>query len=303
VNERAVTTLLDGLVFPGAPRWHGGRLWFCDSHAGQVWATTQHAQQQLIGELEGGPAGVAWDAQGRLVIVTARDRVLWRLEDRRLVPIARLHPCFDHEANSLVIDPSGRAYVGSIGFDASSGGEPAPTTIVCVPPTDDPWVAADGLLFPNGTALSSDGTTLLIAETMAQRLTAFTIGPDGALTDARVWAELQPNVPSGICLDAEGAAWVADPVAKGVLRVAEGGQMTDWVPMADERAPYACAIGGSDLRTLFICSAETSDPARTATLRSGRIETLPIEVPGWEGDDAPDDDPVRPQRPGRQRPA
>jgi sugar lactone lactonase YvrE len=280
VIERAVTTLLDGLVFPGAPRWHAGRLWFCDIHAGQVWAATQHAQQQLVCELEGLPTGLAWDPEGRLVIVTARDRVLWRLDGRQLVPVARLHPYFDHDANSLVIDHAGRAYVGNTGFDATSAAEPRATTIVCVPPRGEPWVVVDGLLFPNGLALRSDDSMLVLAETMGQRLSAYTVADDGTLTDPRVWADLRPNVPSGICLDREDGVWVADPVGKGVLRVIEGGLVTDWVPMPDGRSPYACTIGGPDLQTLYICTAETSDASRTGALRSGRIDTLTIEVPG-----------------------
>jgi sugar lactone lactonase YvrE len=282
VPDRDVTVLLDGLVFPECPRWHQSRLWFADMHDRKVWAMTQHAQSQLICEVPGQPAGIGWLPDGTLQVVSMTDRTLWRVDKKgRLTAVVDLSELFPYNANDMVIDATGRAYIGNFGFDASNGAEQKGTCMVCVEPDGEAWVVIDGLLFPNGAVITPDNATLIVAESFGQRLSAYDINEDGSLANARIWADLRPNVPDGICLDAEGALWVADPLNKGLMRVLEGGVITDWIPTGD-RGAYACALGGSDRRTLYICTAESSNPARTTELRSGRIEATRVEVPGVE---------------------
>ena len=60
--------------------------------------------------------------------------------------------------------------------------------------------------------------------------------------------------PDGICLDAEGAVWVADPIGARVFRVREGGEVTDSIGF-DDVIPVACVLGGDDRRTLLMCVA------------------------------------------------
>ena len=117
-----------------------------------------------------------------------------------------------------------------------------------------------------------------MAETWGQRLSAYDLLPDGSAARPRVWADLRPNVPDGLAVDAEGAVWVADPVLKGLMRVIEGVGAVEWIPTGDHPA-YACALGGSDGRTLWVCTSETSNPARTVRERSGRIEAVRVDVP------------------------
>ncbi len=287
--DREVTVLLDRLVFPECPRWHEGRLWFADMHDRKVWAMTQHAQSQLICEVPGQPAGIGWLPDGTLQVVSMTDRTLWRVEKGgRLVEVADLSPFFAYNANDMVIDATGRAYIGNFGFDLSGGGEPTSTSMVCVEPDGEAWVVIEGLLFPNGAVVTPDNATLIVAESFGQRLSAYDINEDGSLANPRVWADLRPNVPDGMCLDAEGGIWVADPVSKGVMRVLEDGLITEWVSTGD-RGAYACALGGSDLRTLYVCTAESSNPARTVELRSGHIEAIRVDVPGLDIHAAPRD--------------
>ena len=127
-------------------------------------------------------------------------------------------------------------------------------------------------------SITPDGRTLIVGESFGGRLTAWDIGADGALSNRRVWAPLDGAVPDGICLDAEGAVWSACPISGRVLRVREGGEVTDVVTV-DRRGAYACMLGGADRRTLFICTADASDPAETGSMR-GAIETVRVDVPG-----------------------
>jgi len=277
--SRQVTVLLDQLVFPECPRWRDGRLWFADMHDRKVWAMTQHAQSQLICEVPGQPAGIGWLPDGTLQVVSMTDRTLWRVERGRLVKVVDLSPLFSSNANDMAIDMYGRAYIGNFGFDGA--GEPTTTCMVCVEPDGEAWIVVEGLLFPNGAVITPDNGTLIVAESFGQRLSAYDIEPDGSLSNPRVWADLRPNVPDGMCLDLEGAVWVADPVNKGVMRVREGGLIAEWIPTGD-RGAYGCALGGSDMTTLYICTAESSNPARTVELRTGRIEVVKVDVPGIE---------------------
>ncbi len=153
--------------------------------------------------------------------------------------------------------------------------------MVCVEPDGEAWVVIDRLLFPNGAAIveTDDGArTLVVAESFGQRLSAYDLLDDGSVEQPRVWADLRPNVPDGLALDAEGAVWVTDPVHNGLMRVVEGSGAVDWVSTGD-RPAYACALGGSDGHTLYVCTSPSSNPARTLSERAGRIEARRVAVP------------------------
>jgi sugar lactone lactonase YvrE len=270
--------LLEKLAFPDCPRWHQGLLYFSDVHDGRVWCSTEQSQVQFVAELPGRPAGLGWLPDGHLQLVSMRDRAVLRLTQTGLVQVADLSGSFEHAANNMVVDGRGRAYVSSLGFDLDGGGSPAPTRMACVEPDGETWVVIEDLLFPNGSAITPDGRTLLVAETWGRRISAYDIEPDGSLANPRLWSDLQPNVPAGICLDAQGAVWAADPVNNGVMRVIEGAGAVEWIPF-EGRGVHACALGGSDGRTLFLCTSPTSNPSRTIEQREGRIEMLRVEVP------------------------
>ena len=276
--EQPFTVLLDHLVFPECPRWHDGRLWFSDMHDRKVWASTEHGQAEIVLELADMPAGLGWLPDGRMLLVSMFERSLLRLDPGGLVRVADLSDLAPFHCNDMVVDGTGRAYVGNFGFDIDGGAEPTSTTLVCVEPDGEAWVVADQLLFPNGSVITDGGHTLVVAESFGQRLSAYTIEPDGSLSNPRVWADLRPNVPDGICVDADGAIWVADPINHGVMRVLQGAGPVDWIPTG--RRAYACVLGGADGRSLFVCTGASSNPARTLQDRTGRIEVVRVDVPG-----------------------
>jgi sugar lactone lactonase YvrE len=270
--------LIDGLVFPEGPRWHDGRLWFSDMHDHRVVSVGDDGVAQTEVEVAGQPSGLGWLPDGRLLIVSMTDRKILRLDDDALVEVADLSELAPFHCNDMVVDRNGRAYVGNFGFDLDAGEEPTGTTLVCVEPDGDAWVVVEQMLFPNGMVITPDGGTLIVAESFGQRLSAYDIQPDGSLANPRIWADLRPNVPDGICLDAEGAVWVADPAHRGVMRVKEGTGAIDWIPTGDQRA-IACVLGGRDGRTLFICTAPSTNPQKCIDKRAARIEATHVDVP------------------------
>jgi sugar lactone lactonase YvrE len=269
--------LLDELTFPEGPRWHDGRLWFSDFYSYRVIAVDLQGRAETIAEVPQQPSGLGWDADGALLAVSMLDRRLLRIKGGEQQLVADLSALATGPCNDMVVDRFGRAYVGNFGFDRHQGETPRPASLARVDPDGRIERAADDLMFPNGTVITPDGGTLVVAETMANRLTAFSIGADGSLAQRRLFGQLDGCFPDGICLDAEGAVWVADARGSRVLRVFEGGRIEQTVATS-ERGAYACMLGGEDGRTLFICTSTGSGP-QMAEKRDGRIEFVRVDVP------------------------
>lgn len=279
-----------GLSFGEGPRWHDGRLWVSDFYRHTVFAIDADAHAEPIVEVAGQPSGLGWLPDGRLLVVSMTDRRLLRLDPGGLVEHADLSGVAGFHCNDMVVDGRGRAYVGNFGFDTAAYvaehgpgsliAEPGPptATLARVDPDGSAHAAATGMRFPNGSVVTPDGRTLIVAESYASRLSAFTIAADGTLSDRRVWATLAGVAPDGICLDAEGAVWVANARGNECVRVAEGGAMLDRV-QTGQRC-FACALGGPERTTLYLVTAQTSGIAAAGTTRTGAVERVEVEVPG-----------------------
>ena len=277
----APRVVLDGLKFPEGPRWHDGRLWFSDMHARRVMAMDPGGQTSVICEVPNKPSGLGFLQDGRLLVVSMADHRLLVLDrDLGLREVADISAYVGGDANDMVVDAEGRAYIGNFGFDFAGGEEFKTTALVRVDPNGQAVVAAEDLAFPNGAVITPDGTTLVVAETFGRKLTAFDIAEDGSLGGRRVWADLGPATPDGICLDEEGAIWVASPTTGQCIRVREGGEVAQRIAIEAGRQAYACMLGGADRRTLYICTSEGDDPDRQAGRARGGIEEVRVEVAG-----------------------
>ena len=273
---RTLKVLLDGLAFPEGPRWHDGKFYFSDMHAHQVLEVDMSGKSRVVCEVPAWPSGLGWLPDGRMLIVSMTDRKLMRLDRDGLKLVADMSKLAPFHCNDMVVDAQGRAYVGNFGFDLHANETPRGTTLVMVAADGVARIVAEEMMFPNGMIITPDGKTLIVGETFAQRLTAFDIAADGSLKNRRVWAELD-RLPDGICLDAENAIWVACPTASEVIRVKQGGEVTERIKV--ETDAFACMLGGPDGRTLFVATSASSDPVKCSTDRTGRIETTHVEVP------------------------
>jgi sugar lactone lactonase YvrE len=223
------------------------------------------------------PSGLGWLPDGRLLVVAMGERQVLRVElDNTVSVAADLRSFARFNCNDMLVDPVGRAYVGQFGFDPATE-EPQSTVLVRVDPDGAVAIAAEDLQFPNGAVLTPDGRTLIIAESWSHDLTSFDVAADGTLSGRRQWAHLQGAAPDGICLDCEGAVWLASPISKEVIRVAEGGLVLARIGTGARRA-IACTLGGSDLSTLFVCTVGRAHEVRAGS--TGRIEATDVEVPG-----------------------
>jgi sugar lactone lactonase YvrE len=274
-------TLVTGLAFGEQPRWHEGRLWFSDWGPPEVIAVALEGKSEVMLRPPSFPCCVDWLPDGRLLVVSGREGLLLsREDDGSLVTYADLGRVSDPAAgNELVVDGRGNAYVNGGGFDLMAGAEFAPGIVALVTPDGSARQVADGLAFPNGMLVTPDNSTLIVAESYARRLTAFDIAADGSLANRRVWADLQEGVPDGICLDAEDAVWYGDVPNKRCVRVREGGEVLQTIEL--DRGCFACALGATDRRTLFMMATEWNGPANMfAEPRTGQVLTAQAPAPG-----------------------
>jgi sugar lactone lactonase YvrE len=274
----ATKTLLDGLMFPEGPRWHRGRLYFSDMQAHEVIAVDLQGRRETIANVPGRPSGLGVRPDGSWLAVSMHDRKLLRIAENSTETVADLSAFAGGHCNDMVVDAKGNAYVGNFGFDFENGEQPKVTGLALVTANGKARGVGGDLLFPNGMAITPDGKTLIVAESFAARLTAYEIASDGTLQNRRLWAQLQVP-PDGICLDAEGCVWIANPMAPGgFFRVAEGGAIKAQLE-TPERVGLACMLGGPDRRTLFMLESVGSNPSKSAR-GHGRIRIATVDVPG-----------------------
>ena len=268
--------LISELEFPEGPRWRNGKLYFSDFIGKKVLVTDEKGNSETIIELQDSPSGLGFLDDGRMLIVPMQKRRLLRLDPDGLKIHADLSKLTEYNCNDSITDVHGRTYVGNWGTPSLKS--PAePTSIIMVTKHGDTRIVAEDLIFPNGCIITPDGKTFIVAETFGGKLTAFDIESSGMLTNRRTWAEFKDFTPDGICLDEEGAIWVANPTKAEVVRVLEGGKITSTIKIKGTNV-FACALGGEDGKTLFLCTSLGLEGKKT----SGRIEFLKVEVPGVE---------------------
>jgi sugar lactone lactonase YvrE len=263
--------LANGFCFGEGPRWFEGLLWFSDMLGEAVHTSTMTGSLTTLALPGRAPSGLGFRPDGSLLIASTEDQQVLRYDGDSVVSIADLADLAPANLGDMVIDDKGRAYIGSQAF---SGG-----VIIRLDPDDSASVVAGDLDFPNGMVISPDGKTLIVAESIGRRLTAFTIDDDGELGDRRVFADGLDGPPDGIALDAEGGVWTSMTLAHQFERIIEGGAVTDRIDMG-ERIAIACALGGPERRTLFLLSSTDAYPQRLIGTRLSRLDAVTVTTPG-----------------------
>jgi len=270
-----LTPLATGFCFGEGPRWFEGLLWFSDM-LGEAVHTADMSGSLTTLPLPGhSPSGLGFRPDGSLLIVSAERRQLLRYDGDTVESIADLGHTAPADLADMVVDHRGRAYIGS---QAYQGG-----VILRVDPDDRVRVVAEDLDFPDGMAITADQQSLIVAESIGRRLSAFTIGEEGELLDRRVFADGLDGPPDGICLDAGGGVWTAMTLAHRFERIeAVGGgkgRVTHRIDIGD-RVAIACTLGGPARRTLFMLSSTEVYPRRLIGTRLSRLDAVIVDTPG-----------------------
>jgi sugar lactone lactonase YvrE len=267
-----------GLYFE-SPRFRDGQLWVSDALTSKIVRATLNKTTELICKINGVPSGIGFLPRGDLIIVSMFRQKLYRCSDGDVSAYADLAQVANGTLDDMIIDPAGNAYVGDLGFDLLQAGAAQPEVgrLLLVTPKGETRVVAEGLDFPNGIALTGDGKTLIVAESRADRLAEYSVAKDGSLTFVRRFGKI--GEPDGICLDREGAVWVAAFKEDAFVRLSRDGKELARIETPGRRA-VACVLGGDDGRTLFCVTAETTHEDLLKGRSQSRVDVVSVNVPG-----------------------
>ncbi|WP_367106165.1 SMP-30/gluconolactonase/LRE family protein [uncultured Psychrobacter sp.] len=293
MSKRELHVVVDSLHYLEGPRWYKNALWFVDFYTEGVYRVNNDGVAEKMVHIENQPSGLGWLPDGRMLVVSMKDRKVMRLEDNgELVVHADIWEHCGGHANDMVVAPNGNAYVGNFGFDLMGGADHENTGLVLVRPDGSSQVVAEGLSFPNGMVISANQKTLIVNELFGNRISQFDILDDGTLGKRRDFASFgalgdEPNLglrienakilPDGLALDSEGAVWIADTLNQRALRIKEGGEILETIDTAPDGI-FAVALGGIDGKTLFMCAAPDWDEASRKAETKGRMLATEVKV-------------------------
>ena len=264
-----VTTLVSGLGMGESARWHAGELWFADWLAGTICALDAAGNVRRAAAVPSFPITFDWLPDGRMAVVSGTDaEVMLEVPHAGLVPLADLSGISEHPWNEIAVHPSGAMYVNGLGYDYS-GAARDNGVIAVVRPDGSVEQVAGGLAFPNGMLVSADGSTLVVAESNAGRLTAFRIQGDGSLSAGSVWADIPGGAPDGICWDGTGGIWCAEVPGERCVRIQQGGLVLETVNLG--QGCFSCAAGGTDGGLLFMMTAQWPQVMDPQAEHTGRV--------------------------------
>lgn len=268
--------VIDGLAFPEGLRWHDGHLYFSDVFGRTVHRLDHDGDCKTLADVPALPSGLGFRPDGTLLVVSMADRTVLSIDPEGTSMVADLSSLASGNCNDMLVDPVGRAYVGNFGYDLVGGAEPAPAELLLVDVDGSVRVVASDVWFPNGMVLSSDRSTLFLAETSAERITAFTVDAHGALTDRREFIAVPGLRPDGLSIDAEDGIWAALPRAGELIRIDRHGKITD---RYDAPGGTTCVLGGSNGHTLFVACSPSHDEEVTLRDRPASIRSVQVDVP------------------------
>jgi sugar lactone lactonase YvrE len=283
-QPKTLAAATTGLKFTESPRWYHDKLWFLDIHDKRIKTVDLTGAVTTAVDLPFLPNAFGFTPAGTMIVGDAFQRQIYRVEGTTVEPLADLSSLTKFCLSDGIVDTQGRLYVGDIGYNfVDPTAQPVETCVIAlVTPDGQASVVADHLFFPNGMVITPDGGTLIVGETLGHRLTAFDIQADGSLGNRRVWAQLPSSVsPDGICLDAEGGVWCANPEGEdSVVRVREGGEITDRLRLDTYTHAYAVMLGGPERKHLFICTSGSHDPDEIHRNPSASFQVVEVDVSG-----------------------
>lgn len=285
--------LLEGGHFYEGPRWYKGHWYVSDLYAHQVLKISPEGVVEVIATVPNQPSGLGWLPNGDLLIVSMTDCRVLRFDGSKVSEYANIYELTGFYANDMVVSAAGNAYVGNLGFNLFSGETPSKAAIIKIDASGNAQVAAKDLLFPNGMVITPDNKTLIVAETLGARLSAFTISEDGSLSDHRIWASVgKPPpmtsaeslgqtdfAPDGCTLDADGCVWLADAFHGRVARVKKDVGIIEEIKAPEGMGLYSCALGGKDGNQLLICTAPDFDDVKRSKKAEAVLYTVNVNVP------------------------
>jgi gluconolactonase len=177
--------------------------------------------------------------------------------------------------NDICLDtPNGGFY-----FTDPGGSREKPVgTVHYVDSAGKTHLAARELFYPNGIVLRPDGKTLLVGESMRNRIVEFDVSAPGKLGPPRVFAELPSkgsnqfdNKPDGLALDEQGNLYVAHYGMGQVQVLGPSGKLIRQISAGPVIFTSNIAFGGPDRSHLYITGSIGPTEQTTGVLYRVRL--------------------------------
>lgn len=216
-----------------------------------------------------------------VIVALRRDLAHFDPASEVLTTLCEIEPeSFGNRLNEAKCDRAGRLWIGSMrDFGAATTGSLYRVT----PDLCRSRVLTD-ITVPNSLSWSPHGRTMYFADTPTGVLRAYDYDPEtGGLGAVRslLPPDALPGRPDGCTVDAEGHVWNARYGAGCVARISPTGRVSALVQLGATQ-PASCALGGQDLRTLYITTAKQRlDPEQLrAQPDAGHLFAIDVDVPG-----------------------
>jgi sugar lactone lactonase YvrE len=181
--------------------------------------------------------------------------------------------------NDGVVDAEGRLWFGSMD-DSESGTTGA---LYRWDGKGPPVRMDDGYGITNGPAISPDGRTLYHTDTARKLTWAFDLGPDGVLSNKRLFRQYQANEghPDGPAVDSAGDLWSSQFGGWGVRRYSPAGELEEVVRFPCPNVTKI-AFAGDDRMTVYATTARLfmSEQQREEQPLAGALFRYRVDTPG-----------------------
>jgi gluconolactonase len=263
---------ITGLTSPEGPALdREGNLFFVDWLTSSIRKATPDGEVTEFFNSGGVPAGLAFHPDGSLYLADEGDDIhgLMRITPNGEAAIL----VNEHQgvplngANDLVLDANGVVYFSDpwrTSLENPVGG------FYRYFPDGNLKQIDTGLAFPNGVALTKDGSAVILAETMRNRLLRYAINADGTMGPRTHWADTyEPSGPDGMAFDDAGNLYVAHFSGSAVDVFDPQGHLSHQIPVPGPSVTNV-AFGGDDGQTLVITEVETGSIYRTRVEFAGQ---------------------------------
>jgi len=264
--------VLNGDVhFPEGPVWYHGKLYYVeyDRHTVTVWDGKQNT---IFWSQKGcGPSAVITTAQGEFLTTCYDNGTIGRISaDGKTLP-----PYTHDKVGNPFVGPNDFApdRHGGIYFTCS-GTAPGPVIdgkIFYLAADDTITQKASDVHSANGIVVSNDGKILYAIETEDHRLIQFKIGPDGSLSDRRVFLNLDDlthNVthiyPDGVKMNSKGEFYIGQnprdvhaPLAGTIFVVNTDGKLLRKLTLPSPGVPNLAF--SPDEKTVYVTALDQVD--------------------------------------------